>query len=43
MSGIPKDFRISKVRLVNVFRKSFFLNATWYAMQHGVGEQNGMT
>ena len=53
MSGIPKDFRISKVRLVNIFRKVFFrcnmqCNArvrrtTWYAMQHGVGEQNDMT
>ena len=53
MSGFPKGFRISKARLVNVFRKGFFkgkmqCNArvrrtTWYAMQHGVGEQNDMT
>ena len=57
MSGFPKGFRISKARLVNVFRKSFcFFNATcnvqcnarvrqttWYAMQHGVGEQYGQT
>ena len=53
MSGFPKGFRISKARLVNVFRKVFFkcnmqCNArvrrtTWYAMQHGVGEQNDMT
>ena len=54
MSGLPKGFRISKARLVNVFRKSFLkkcnmqCNArvrrtTWYAMQHGVGEQNDMT
>ena len=52
MSGFPKGFKISKARLVNVFRKSFFkcnmqCNArvrwtTWYAMQHGVGEQNDM-
>ena len=51
MSGFPKDFRISKARLVNVFRKKN-LNATcnprvrrttWYAMQHRVGEQNDMT
>ena len=54
MSGFPKGFRISKARLVNVFRKDFFkkkcnmqCNArvrrtTWYAMQHGVGEQNAM-
>ena len=25
MSGFPKGFRISKARLVNVFRKGFFL------------------
>ena len=52
MSGFPKGFRISKARLVNVLRKDFFLNATcyarvrrttWYAMQHGVDEQNDMT
>ena len=54
MSGFSKGFRISKARLVNVFRKGFFLNATcnamqgwegttWYAIQHGVGEQNDMT
>ena len=55
MSGFPKGFRISKARLVNVFRKSFFVKkynmqcnarvrrTTWYAMQHGVGEQNDMT
>ena len=53
MSDFPKGFRISKARLVNVFRKDFFkcntqCNArvrrtTWYAMQHGVGEQNDMT
>ena len=52
MSGFPKGFRISKARLVNAFRKGFFLIATcnarvrrttWYAMQHGVGEQNDMT
>ena len=54
MSGFPKGFRISKARLVNVFRKVFFLKCnmqcnarvrrtTWYAMQHGVGEQNDMT
>ena len=33
MSGFPKGFRISKARLVNVFRKCFFLNATCNAMQ----------
>ena len=33
MSGFPKGFRISKARLVNVFRKSFFLDATCNAMQ----------
>ena len=54
MSGFPKGFRISKAMLVNVFRKGFFLKCnmqcnarvrrtTWYAMQHGVGEQNDMT
>ena len=55
MCGFPKGFRISKARLVNVFRKGFFLmqhamqcnamvrRTTWYAMQHGVGEQNDMT
>ena len=53
ISGFPNGFRISKARLVNVFRKGFFkcnmqCNArvrrtTWYAMQHGVGEQNDMT
>ena len=32
MSGFPKDFKISKVRLVNAFRKSF-LNAMCNAMQ----------
>ena len=54
MSGFPKGFRISEVRLVNVFfKKEFFLKynmqcnarvrrTTWYAMQH-VGEQNDMT
>ena len=38
MSGITKGFRISKARLVNVFRKSFF-------MQHAMeckGETNNM-
>ena len=54
MSGFPKGFRISKVRLVNVFLKSVFFKynmqcnarvrrTTWYAMQHEVGEQNDMT
>jgi len=53
MSGFHKGFRISKARLVNVFRIFFFkcnmqCNArvrrtTWYAIQHGVGEQNDMT
>ena len=54
MSGFPKGFRISKARLVNVFRKSFFLKSnvqcnarvrrtTWYAMQHEVGEKYDMT
>ena len=33
MSGFSKGFRISKARLVNVFRKGFFLNATCNAMQ----------
>ena len=34
MSGFPKGFRISKARLVNVFRKGFFKkNATCNAMQ----------
>ena len=33
MSDFPKGFRISKARLVNVFRKGFFLNATCNAMQ----------
>ena len=53
MSGFPKGFRISKARLVNVFRKGFFFKCnmqcnarvrrtTWYAMQHGMGEQNDM-
>ena len=52
MSGFSKGFRISKARLVNVFRKSFFY-ATCNAMQGwdeqhvmqfntGVGEQNDM-
>ena len=55
MSGFPKGFRISKARLVNVFRKVFFYmqhamqcnarvrRTTWYAMQHGMDEQNDMT
>ena len=52
MSGFPKGFTISKARLVNVFRIFFKCNVqcnarvrrtTWYAMQHGVGEQNDMT
>ena len=53
MSGFPEGFRISKARLVNVFRKGFFIcnmqcNArvrltTWYAMQYGMGEQSDMT
>ena len=33
MSGFLKGFTISKARLVNVFRKGFFLNATCNAMQ----------
>ena len=55
MSGFSKGFRISKARQVNAFRKSFFFvkcnmqcnarvrRTTWYAMQHGVDEQNDMT
>ena len=40
MSGFPKGFRISKARLVNVFRKRFF-----FKMQHAMqckGETNNM-